>query len=323
MTVTRVVRASPAAPERNWPLACVSCGGRLTAHTDALRCDGCAVSYPARDGIPVLLAARRTDQKDRQAEFFDDGLDEEFELERPIGAPRLYEWLLAEKFRRSVRKLDLRGLTALTVCGGSGMDAEFLVRAGAHVISSDISFGAARRARMRALRHSLPIHVIVADAERLPFPDRSIDVVYVHDGLHHLEHPLDGLAEMARVARLAVCVTEPARATVTGLAVRVGLAFEHEEAGNRVARLSLDEACSALVARRFRIVTAERYGMYYRHEPGLAVRFLSHRPLLGLAQASFRLANAVAGELGNKLTVQAVREDRAGGPMRTEEAVPV
>jgi ubiquinone/menaquinone biosynthesis C-methylase UbiE len=44
----------------------------------------------------------------------------------------------------------------------------------------------------------------VADAERLPFPDRSIDVVYVHDGLHHLARPEAGLAEMTRVARLAV-----------------------------------------------------------------------------------------------------------------------
>jgi hypothetical protein len=48
--------------------------------------------------------------------------------------------------------------------------------------------------------------------------------------------------------------------------------------------------------------------MYYRHEPGRAVRLLSHQPLLGLAQVSFRVANALAGSLGNKLVVQGVRE---------------
>jgi len=85
---------------------------------------------------------------------------------------------------------------------------------------------------------------------------------------------------------------------------------EREESGNRVARLTLDDVRSTLAARGFHIVAAERYGMYYRHEPGRAVRLLSHQPLLGLAQVSFRLANALAGPLGNKLTVQAVREPK-------------
>jgi ubiquinone/menaquinone biosynthesis C-methylase UbiE/uncharacterized protein YbaR (Trm112 family) len=293
---------------RNWPLACVLCGSGLSEENGAFRCVGCTATYPIRDGIPILLPETSADQKNQQAAFFDENLDDEFEIERPHGSPMLYGWLLAEKFRRSVTDLDLRTITVLTVCSGSGMDAEFLVRGGARVISSDISLGAARRTRERAQRQGLKLDVVVADAERLPFPDRSIDVVYVHDGLHHLERPLDGLAEMARVARHGVCVTEPARAALTWLAVRVGLALEHEEAGNRVARLTIDEVSATLSDLGFRIVAAERYGMYYRHEPGRAVRVLSHQPLLGLAQISFRVANALAGRLGNKLTVQAVRE---------------
>ena len=241
------------------------------------------------------------------ATFFDESLDDEFELERPYGAPALYEWLLLEKFRRSVANVSPQGLSALTVCGGSGMDAEFLANAGTRVIASDISLGAARRARERARRHGIPIDVIVADVEHLPFSDASVDIVYVHDGLHHLERPLVGLREMARVARRAVCVTEPAKAALTHLAVRLGLALEREEAGNRVERLTLDDVCSTLAAEGFR-VTGERYAMYYCHEPGRAVRLLSHQPLFRLAQVSFQLANALGGRLGNKLTVQAVRE---------------
>ena len=293
--------------ERDWPLVCVSCGGRLASESNALRCDGCAATYPIRDGVPVVLPARPAEQKEQQAAFFDGSLDDEFELERPSGAPPLYEWLLTEKFHRSVANLALQGLTALAVCGGSGMDAEFLARAGARVISSDISLGAAWRTRERGQRHGVAIDVIVADAERLPFPDRSIDIVYVHDGLHHLERPLDGLAEMARVARRAVCVTEPARAAATRLAVRLGLALEREEAGNRVARLGVEEVVAALRARGFRVVRAERYAMYYRHEPGRAVRLLSAPGAFAVARAGFRAANLLVGAGGNKLVVVAVR----------------
>jgi ubiquinone/menaquinone biosynthesis C-methylase UbiE len=187
------------------------------------------------------------------------------------------------------------------------MDAEFLARAGARVISSDISLGAALRTQERARRHAVEIDVIVADVERLPFGDRSIDVVYVHDGLHHVERPLVGLTEMARVARYAVCVGEPARAAVTRLAIRFGLALEREESGNRVARLTLEEISDVLAAHGFQPARAERYVMYYRHEPGGAMRLLSMPALLPLAKGGFRLANRVAGRFGNKLAVQALR----------------
>jgi SAM-dependent methyltransferase len=261
------------------------------------------------DDVPILVGEVSDDQKRRQAAWFDGTVDSGWEIARPNGAPSFHRFLLEEKFRRSTAGIDhlIPGSTALVVCGGSGMDAEFLARAGARVISSDISFGAARRAHERARRHDVSIDVIAADVERLPFSDASIDIVYVHDGLHHLERPLEGLAEMARVARRAVCVTEPARAAATRLAVHIGLALEQEDAGNRVARLSLDDVRSTLVGCGFDVVTAERYAMYYRHEPGRAVRFFSTPPRFALARAGFHALNSLLGAAGNKLVVVAVR----------------
>ena len=47
--------------------------------------------------------------------------------------------------------------------------------------------------------------------------------------------------------------------------------------------------------------------MFYRHEPGPAVRALSQPGFFGAARLAVVAANAVAGRLGNKLVVQAVR----------------
>jgi SAM-dependent methyltransferase len=264
------------------------------------------VSFEERDGIAVFPLAG--EHARLQAAHFDHE-DEEFETERPRGTTRLYSWLIQEKFRRSIEGIAglVSGSTALAVCGGSGMDAELLARAGAHVVSADSSLGASRRARERARRFELDLVPVVADAENLPFADRSFDLVYVHDGLHHLEHPEAGLAEMARVARRAVSITEPARAAVTRLAVRAGLALEREEAGNRVARLDPGELAALLSARGFSIVRAARYGMLYRHHPGAPSRVLSSDLVFPITVAAHRAGNAVAGSLGNKLTVQAVR----------------
>lgn len=313
------------------PYACLSCGAFLAGRTGDLVCSNCGRRYPIEDGIPVFVDAslaehdeldhlagdghdRSHDPHDRhkaaQSEYFDRAELAEFEIERPWGSPELYRYLLTEKFRRSVEPIrgDLAGCTALVVCGGSGMDAEFLTgRTGAEVVTSDISFGAAKRVRERARRHRAPISPIVADVEHLPFGDRSFDLVYVHDGLHHLEDPMAGMREMARVARRAVAITEPARAAATAAGIRMGLALEHEEAGNRVARLDVDEASAELERAGFAVVRAARYAMYYRHVPGPVMALLSRRPLFPAVTAGWSVANALIGRFGNKLTLVATR----------------
>ena len=295
-----------------YELICARCHGSLISSDDELLCIGCNAQYSVVDDIPILSLLDGddpgSDYKRRQIEFFD-GEAEEFEITRPARQPLLYGWLMTEKFRRSVQGLESRlpGASALTVCGGSGMDAELLARAGAIVTASDLSIGAARRAAERGRRAGLPIKAVVADVERLPFADSSFDIVYVHDGLHHLSDPMLGLKEMCRVARVCVCVTEPAQAAVTAIAIRLGMAQREEDAGNRVERVSARRITECLADHGFEVIGAERYAMYYRHEPGPWMRFLSRRRTLPIGRGAVLVFNAVLGRVGNKLAVRGVR----------------
>ncbi len=308
-------------------LRCPACRGELLSEpSEVLRCRGCDRSFPVVDGIPVLVTdialadhdemggrhlegGRSDTHKVSQAEHFDHGVVEAFEIARPHGTPRLYRFFMAEKFRRATAPIrpDLYGVVALTVCGGSGMDAEFLARAGARVIASDLSAGAARRTHERARRYGLDITPIVADIEQLPFANASVDLVLVHDGLHHLEDPDRGLAEMARVARFWVSISEPARAAATAMAVRAGISLEREEAGNRVARLDPASVAERLHDAGFASVVADRYAMFYRHEPGRIFSLLSRRGIFPLVRAGWRVANKVVGRYGNKVAIVAER----------------
>lgn len=304
-------------------LSCPYCRVPLSDMGEGLACSGCSSIFPVVDGIPLFTDLERNGDpgvtyKRRQIEFFNHEA-EEFEISRPHGTPGLYGWMLADKLRRSVDGVQplLFGAVALTVCGGSGMDAEFLSRQGARVIASDISLGAAHRARERARRYRANILPVVADAERLPFADRAIDIAFVHDGLHHLADPLVGLAEMTRVSDRAVCITEPARAAATALAVRLGIALEEEAAGNRVERVAARDVTAALHGAGFRVVGWNRYAMYYAHHPGVVMRTLSRRRLLRGSRAGVTAFNAMFGGVGNKLVVQAVRETERSPEQRS------
>lgn len=306
-------------------IICPFCRRPVQWSTRSVSCPTCRTRYPIIDGIPVLLAGtstqgsgasmsmRESDQKVNQAAFFDLEQDPDFETTRPHGTPALYRWLMQEKFVRGVTGLEclVPGSTVVSVCGGSGMDAEFLARAGAAVVSVDLSLGACQRARERAQRYGLAIAPVVADAERLPLGDASVALSYVHDGLHHLEDPLRGLREMARVAAIGVSVNEPARAAVTALAVRLGLALEVEEAGNRVGRLTMSEVARVLQQEGYEVVAPHRYAMYYRHEPGSVTRALSRRRLARALRVAFAAGNTAFGRFGNKLTVHGVRRRTA------------
>jgi SAM-dependent methyltransferase len=306
-------------------LVCPGCHATLDVSVSPTRCNGCGATYPSHLGIPLLVAdpsstsfeefdhihAQR--HKLEQAAHYDRSEEEGFETARPHGTPGLYRFLLAEKFRRAMGpvRADLVGASAVSVCGGSGMDAEFLAQAGATVTTSDLSLGAAMRARARSERYGLGIESVVADVEHLPFADQSVDLVAVHDGLHHLDDPYAGLAEMARVARGWVVVTEPARASITRLATRLGLALETEEAGNRVSRMEPREVAAFLVARGFVVLRAERYAMYYPHQPGAVFRLLSRPVVFPIVRSGWRLANVLLGRFGNKFVVVAERDQFA------------
>ena len=112
-------------------LSCPTCLGTLEHRVGDLVCTGCEARYAVNDGIPIALPPDLDEQKLSQRAFFDEKTDDQWEIVRPFGAPALYRCLLEERFARAIRGLEsiLPGASALVVCGGSGMDAQFLARA--------------------------------------------------------------------------------------------------------------------------------------------------------------------------------------------------
>ena len=206
---------------------------------------------------------------------------------------RLYRWLLAEKFRRSVSAIEemLEGARILTVCGGSGMDAEFLARAGASVVS-----GSRSRLWWR-----------MSSVCRSPTGHSTSSTCTTASTILIGRSPV---SMRWRALPAAPCRSnEPVRAAATRLAVRLGISYDVEDAGNRVERIDPEELAAALRADGFSVVQLERYAMYYRHEPGAVLRVLSTEPFFTAVRMSLGLFNGAVSSARPALS-DAIQGDR-------------
>lgn len=102
---------------------------------------------------------------------------------------------------------QLQGRQFLDVgCGeGFAMQAVLSPLAGAQIVGVDLVYFAAAIAR----QSNPGAHFTVANALRLPFADKSFDVVVCMEVLEHLDHPDSGLAELKRVARQHLLLSVP------------------------------------------------------------------------------------------------------------------
>lgn len=98
--------------------------------------------------------------------------------------------------------LDLQpGERALDVASGSGNAALAAARRFCHVTGTDYVPTLIERGRMRAEAEGLPVDFEVADAENLPYPDDSFDVVLSVIGAMFAPNQQQTASELLRVCR--------------------------------------------------------------------------------------------------------------------------
>src|SRR5947209_14069493 len=93
------------------------------------------------------------------------------------------------------------GTKVLDVACGTGNTAIPAAAAGAKVTGVDIATNLVEAARNRAAAENLHIHFQEGDAEDLPFPDHSFDVVLTMYGAMFAPRPEKVAAQLIRVCR--------------------------------------------------------------------------------------------------------------------------
>ncbi len=125
----------------------------------------------------------------------------------PADRRKFFEALESERYRlepyiREFARFDRgRGQRVLEVGIGAGTDFVNWVRAGAVATGIDLTERAVSLTRERLSLEGLAADVQVADAEALPFPDASFDIVYSYGVLHHTPDTPQAVREVHRVLK--------------------------------------------------------------------------------------------------------------------------
>ena len=93
----------------------------------------------------------------------------------------------------------VRHKTVLELATGTGLIAKHIVNAAAHIEATDVS--AEMIAEAKRDNRSAKLHFSVQDMFRLPYADKSFDVVIVSNALHIVPQPEKALQEIKRVLK--------------------------------------------------------------------------------------------------------------------------
>jgi len=174
-------------------LACPRCGAALEAPPgDTLRCTGCGLIAPVRNGIPRFVDAPVDDVARRTQASFG------------------YEWTHfddwtasgATNFDQYFSGLDLgmlRSARVLDAGCGMGRHARMIAPHAARVTAMD--FSAAIEAAARNTREAGNVDCVQGDITALPFADAAFDYAYSLGVLHHIADTAGALKGIVRKVR--------------------------------------------------------------------------------------------------------------------------
>lgn len=155
-------------------LRCNACYNRLDIRVEGLVCPDCGKQYPAPKGMLRFV----------DAENYANSFGFQWRIHARTQLDTASSHRSEEAFRRRTgfSPEDLKGKLVLDVGCGMGRFAEVATRWGAHVVGIDLSLACEVAAENLSGRAA---SIFQADVFRLPFVDRSFDLIYSIGVLHH------------------------------------------------------------------------------------------------------------------------------------------
>jgi ubiquinone/menaquinone biosynthesis C-methylase UbiE len=179
--------------------------------------------YPAVYISPAVPPTRHEEIRDVNSRYHDVAASD-YDSKWGISFGAVARDLVAAKLRKALGAGPVPFGRALEIGAGTGYFTLNLLRAGLirEAVCTDISQGMLDELERSASRLGVEVETVRCDAQELPFPDNSFDLVFGHAVLHHLPDLDAAFSEFRRVLRPGG---------------RVAFCGEPSEYGDRLARV--------------------------------------------------------------------------------------
>jgi ubiquinone/menaquinone biosynthesis C-methylase UbiE len=162
----------------------------------------------------------------------------------------LYRFRLLLKLYQGKDREVFKNKTILNVACGYGREAYLILNQKPKILAlCDYSLSQVKQAK-KYLEKFDGKYLLCADGERLPFKDKSFDISFITEALHHFIHPDKGLEELIRVTKETIFIDEPSggfiRRALNRLFILFGIKEEYERGyldAFRVHKSILKEFC--------------------------------------------------------------------------------
>ena len=156
-----------------------------------------------RYSLCVASTAAAPDLKHRVAEFWDREPcgTRYLNTENNFQAHAQARYALEPHIPDFAKFAESRGLRVLEIGVGLGADYEEWLKAGAIATGVDLSEKSLAQTRSRCENAELAPDLSLADAESLPFPDQTFDVIYSYGVMHHSPDTAGCVREAKRVLK--------------------------------------------------------------------------------------------------------------------------
>ncbi|MGE0451712.1 MAG: class I SAM-dependent methyltransferase [Vicinamibacterales bacterium] len=200
-------------------------------------------------------------------------------IQAPVGSAEFLSEIEAYRYEKMpyLRPIatspTFRGKRVLEIGCGPGVDSVQIATAGAKLTAVDLTPQAVALTRQHLSVRGLEGTVQEANAEQLPFPDGSFDIVYSHGVLHHTVNTQKAIDEVRRVLApggRAIIMLYHSRSWFWWLSKVSRTPVEHADADAPIVRAySVDEVRQLFRAFTRVEVTTERFPVATRKFKGL------------------------------------------------------
>ena len=161
--------------------------------------------YSIVNSIPVLLEPSDLGPQNQKTQKMYQWMSRGFDASDRLGN-LLFRGALNRMRHSLVQKLELKpGDRCLYTSIGTGLNLRFLAESvplsQMELVGLDLSMGMLEQCSKKLRGFEQTTLLVQANAERLPFADRSFDVVFHVGGINCFDRPAEAVREMVRVAR--------------------------------------------------------------------------------------------------------------------------